>query len=45
MIIIKYRVYFDSDHPELGYVEYLSSEGLDVYEIITEEISEGIIDE
>ena len=37
-IMTKYRVYFDFNQKELGYVEHPSSEGLDVFEIITETI-------
>jgi hypothetical protein len=39
MTITKYRVYFNPEEPKLGYIEYLSSEGLDAYEVITEEIN------
>ena len=40
MEITKYRVYFDFNNPQLGYVEYLSNEGLEKYEIITELIEQ-----
>ena len=38
MILTKYRVYFNQEDKELGYIEYTSSDGLDNYEIIQEEI-------
>ncbi|MEC4048765.1 hypothetical protein OX284_004930 [Flavobacterium sp. SUN046] len=41
--ITKYRVYFNSERKELGYIEYPSSEGLDQFETITEEISDDEI--
>ena len=40
MTITKYRVYFDVDDKEKGYIEYTSSEGLEQYEIITEEVQD-----
>jgi hypothetical protein len=41
MTITKYRVYFDFENKDLGYIEYTSNEGLDKYEIITETIDEN----
>ena len=41
MEIVKYRVYYDFNNKDLGYIEYSSNEELEQYEVIIETIEQN----